>query len=262
MRLLIDSMIALLLVSLLAVVILYRQQGQNIQRDAAVLQQAVSRMQEQVRLQAAVGDVPLSDQGFPRLVMPGWFEQPPQNPLSTPGCDWMDIAPAGDLSDHPPDPVLLTLPEVGQRWNATGVASPERPQAAFWYNPSRGVVRARVPARFTDAETLALYNQVNGTNLSAMPGLSQRRHQPLPLPYGLAAKLSLQAVAANPRSGAGTTHDAAAQGSPTDPAAEPVPDVMTAPPADFVTPVDLPTSPPPATVTSSPHRPTLRDARP
>ena len=34
--------------------------------------------------------------------------------------------------------------------------------AMFWYNPVRGIVRARVPDQTTDESTLSLYEQVNG----------------------------------------------------------------------------------------------------
>ena len=40
--------------------------------------------------------------------------------------------------------------------------------AQFWYNPRHGVIRARVPMAMSDAETLAIYNQVNGSNLQSL----------------------------------------------------------------------------------------------
>jgi prepilin-type N-terminal cleavage/methylation domain-containing protein len=39
---------------------------------------------------------------------------------------------------------------------------------AFWYNRKLGVVRARVPLLSSGAETLALYNAVNGTNATTL----------------------------------------------------------------------------------------------
>ena len=39
---------------------------------------------------------------------------------------------------------------------------------AFWYNNSVGIVRARVSPRGSNAETLALYNWVNGTNVKVL----------------------------------------------------------------------------------------------
>jgi hypothetical protein len=32
----------------------------------------------------------------------------------------------------------------------------------FWYNPARGIVRARVPDQTTDEATLSLYESING----------------------------------------------------------------------------------------------------
>jgi hypothetical protein len=38
----------------------------------------------------------------------------------------------------------------------------------FWYNPANGAFRIRVPRQATNAETLALYNRVNGTSVRAL----------------------------------------------------------------------------------------------
>jgi hypothetical protein len=42
--------------------------------------------------------------------------------------------------------------------------------AGFWYNPHLGVIRARVPVMVSDAESLELYNRVNGTRLASIFG--------------------------------------------------------------------------------------------
>ena len=41
-------------------------------------------------------------------------------------------------------------------------------EAGFWYNRSNGYVRVRVPAQATDAETVALFNRVNGTRVLSL----------------------------------------------------------------------------------------------
>lgn len=38
----------------------------------------------------------------------------------------------------------------------------------WWYNPNLGSVRARVSEQATDAETLALYNRVNGRSIPSL----------------------------------------------------------------------------------------------
>lgn len=40
----------------------------------------------------------------------------------------------------------------------------------FWYNRENGTVRIRVPRQATDALTLALYNEANGTAVSTLSG--------------------------------------------------------------------------------------------
>ena len=56
------------------------------------------------------------------------------------------------------------------KWQPIGKTSESYP---FWYNPSNGAFRIRVPAQATEAETLALYNKVNGTNANRMRDTSK-----------------------------------------------------------------------------------------
>ena len=39
---------------------------------------------------------------------------------------------------------------------------------SIWYNPDNGAIRFRVPEQSTDAETLLLFNEVNGTNATSL----------------------------------------------------------------------------------------------
>ena len=39
---------------------------------------------------------------------------------------------------------------------------------AIWYNPDNGAIRFRVPDQGNSGDTLALYNQVNGTNVTSL----------------------------------------------------------------------------------------------
>jgi hypothetical protein len=43
--------------------------------------------------------------------------------------------------------------------------------AAFWYNPYKGILRARVPYDISDERALDLYNRVNGTSVSSIYGV-------------------------------------------------------------------------------------------
>jgi hypothetical protein len=153
MRLLIDSIIAVILVVLFgAVVVHYRQEREEILHFQLV-HRALSAMQEQALLHRALDQVEDNDANFPADIRPEWFDSgAPRNVLAPSQNPWLDIAPKTDRSDEPPDPVIHN-----------------RAQAGFWYNPSRGIFRARVAPQFTEAATLDLYNQLNGTALRALP---------------------------------------------------------------------------------------------
>ena len=85
------------------------------------------------------------------VLVPGWHP-------------WLDVAPKGDLELHPPDPVVI---------------GPD--QAGLWYNPSSGVVRARVIDQGTDTATLKLYNEINETALVVLSTDNNLSRRPLPL---------------------------------------------------------------------------------
>ena len=78
---------------------------------------------------------------------------------------WLDIAPQGDHSYHPPDAVIT-----------------RSDQAGFWYNPNRGIFRARVMPQWSPSATLQLYNQLNSVELEDLPQFSDSpERNPLPL---------------------------------------------------------------------------------
>ncbi|MCC6682883.1 MAG: hypothetical protein IT445_18450 [Phycisphaeraceae bacterium] len=175
MRLVIDSLIALMMVSLLGTVLWAHQRQQQQDLSRQMLCDALARLHQQTVYHGALGDVDLSDNGFPQQVMPDWFgQQFPCNTLTDARRPWIDVAPPGDMADQPPDPVLT-----------------EEQQAAFWYNPNRGLFRARVPAQVNDRQTLALYNQINQCALHELPLISDETRQPIahaPLPTAAVAK--------------------------------------------------------------------------
>jgi hypothetical protein len=150
MRLLIDSLVAVMLAALLAAIILSHRSDQERYRDVEVATLDLHRLQREIYLQAALGAVPLSERGFPVTVDPEWFESGlPRNPLLGPDHPWLEVAGAAQQHlTHPP-----------QRMAA------DRSTAKFWYNPYQGVVRARISSELSEAEALTLYNQVNGCRL-------------------------------------------------------------------------------------------------
>lgn len=155
MRLIVDSLIAVMLVGILAAVLLHYRQAERELANVQFLHTSLAQLHEQAMYHAALGGAD-SEEGkavFPARISPSWFnEHLPVNVLLPMQQPWIDVAPAEDMSSHPPDPVI-------SRYD----------QAGFWYNPNRGIFRARVPYRFTDLQTLELYNRINGTSLLALP---------------------------------------------------------------------------------------------
>lgn len=175
MRLIVDSLIALMLVAILATVILhYRHEHRELEQIRFV-HESLARLHEQATFHRAMTQVQHArdtlerpdraaeaEAAFPERISPEWFDGTlPLNVLVPTRHPWLDLAPPGDHHDHPPDPVL---------------ESPD--QAGFWYNPQRGIFRARVPAQFSSERTLALYNRVNGTALLALPSDNASDREP------------------------------------------------------------------------------------
>ncbi|MFZ4750231.1 MAG: hypothetical protein ACOYMM_06950 [Phycisphaerales bacterium] len=108
---------------------------------------ALSTIRAEVGIHSAIGDVELNEFGHPHQIDPSWFsDAPAKNMLATQSAPWVELALPGELDkNHPKDPTFR-----GGRG------------AMFWYNPVRGIVRARVPDQTTDESTLALYEQING----------------------------------------------------------------------------------------------------
>jgi type II secretory pathway pseudopilin PulG len=177
MRLLVDCLIVLMLLAVLALVFGERRRAQHRIDQLGQVYRALSRLQEQARYHGAMdqalrcsasgGQAANSASevgGMPELVSPAWFGSDlPHNVMVGGTQPWLDIAPPGDTADDPPDPVI------------------HRPdQAGFWYNPARGVFRARVAPQFSEQETLDLYNELNNRNLTGLPTSNDPARRPLP----------------------------------------------------------------------------------
>lgn len=116
--------------------------------DIERTQAAISRLDAEVGIRSALGGPDLNEYGHPPSLDPDWFEGAmPLNALAAGDTPWIEIAIPGEWSrDHPRDPTL-----DGGRG------------AMFWYNPKRGLVRARVPAQASDESSQSLYAAVNGS---------------------------------------------------------------------------------------------------
>ncbi|MEX2214386.1 MAG: hypothetical protein WD768_09680 [Phycisphaeraceae bacterium] len=150
MRKVIDTLIVLMLVTLIGGLVWHYQQSQRDLDQCSDVQEALTRMYEQTVAHATV-DKKSTQAGFPTTISANWFgSELPMNVLAA-DAPWVDMAPKGDMSDHPPDPIL------------------DHPtQAGFWYNANRGLIRARVPRQVTDLETVNLYNKINQSSFKSL----------------------------------------------------------------------------------------------
>jgi hypothetical protein len=150
MRLFLDTVVALMLLALLAGAMYYNKSDQTDKRDKEVVRADVKRFQQQIALQSTLAKVVRNERGYPELIDPDWFQGLlPSNPLLDMGHPWLEIAgPEQKNLIHPMDRVAVT-----------------KASAKFWYNPQQGVVRARVPAEISDAAAVDLYNFINDCNL-------------------------------------------------------------------------------------------------
>jgi len=127
-----------------------REQAE-INRVAAEL----NRLSLEISYRSVTGHaVERNDLGWPTTVNPEWFEraEAPRNLMADPEAPWVEVAgPDEHALDHPRVRMLVT----GE-------------MAGFWYNPGTGVVRARVPVMVSDEAALALYNRLNGSDLTSI----------------------------------------------------------------------------------------------
>jgi hypothetical protein len=123
------------------------------ERDVDETRAALGRIEREVRVRAATEGAEVNRFGWPASVQPAWFGGGlPENRLATGDRPWLEVAPETQFALEDP-PVLIA--------ERSGVAS-------FWYNPGKGIVRARVGLRTTDAATLETYNRVNGTRVERL----------------------------------------------------------------------------------------------
>jgi hypothetical protein len=166
MRLVIDSLIALMMVLILGGIILHHRQQEQLLSDYRTAHLELSQIREMVIYHTALDRDTLNEWGYPGAIDPAWFLQGlPFNRLVAGIHPWIDLAPPGDMNDQPPDPVVK-----------------RSDQAGYWYNPNRGIVRARVDEQFTEEATLALYNQINSTMLVSLPCSKNPARKPVPAP--------------------------------------------------------------------------------
>lgn len=182
MRLLMDTLIAVMLAAILGGVLLFQQKEEESVSKRAHVQESLTKLNDRVAYFGALGEVATTPGGYPLLISPKWFGNAlPTNRLVPSTHPWMDVAPLGDMSSHPPDPVIH-----------------HESQASFWYNPNLGVVRARVLPAFSNRETTATYNEVNGVSVAMVRTDRSEARRPQPLPIVIANNTEISTVGNEP----------------------------------------------------------------
>lgn len=114
---------------------------------------ALVQIQGEVVIRSQSGQADTNPRGWSATVVPAWFGgELPKNTLLSDDRPWLEIAPVEHAHLEHPRPIF----------DASGH------DAAFWYNPARGIVRARVPMMPTDKHTLDAYNRINSTSLDSL----------------------------------------------------------------------------------------------
>ena len=169
MRRAVDAVCVLAAVAVLAVVAFALSASFREKATVGGVTRALAQFQRQLSIQAAAREREHHSSGWPETIELAWFgDNPPRNPLVSPDRPWVEIA--------TPDQAELTDPPVRV---AVSTA-----YAAFWYNPAKGIVRARVPLKMSEAASVELYNQVNGADIDEgyIPFTPPPKPAPVPEP--------------------------------------------------------------------------------
>lgn len=139
-----------------SLVMIQQSRSESVENVVTQTELALARFHSVLKVQATTRGVAVNGRGWPNTIEGHWFDdEPPRNHLLTGDRPWVEIAPVEEADrDHPSDPVAFDTAEF-------------KP-ASFWYNPYRGVVRARVAPQINEHATLTLYNRVNGVFLTTL----------------------------------------------------------------------------------------------
>lgn len=148
MRLVVDCLIALIVLVVLATILVQQRARADQIGLIEETQHALHTIESKAIFHAGLGDAALTRRGYPLSIDEMWFEQLPVNTLTGPTIVWIEVTAEDDIRAFNPHRITAT-----------------DGRAAFWYNPYRGIVRARVPMQTSEQATVELYNMVNGTTL-------------------------------------------------------------------------------------------------
>lgn len=108
--------------------------------------QARIRLLQEIRLRSALDDAPVTESGWTTEVSRHWFGSPPAPPWwFEHEFEWLEVASDAEaMMQDPPNRTLRSSTD-----------------AVWWYNPTLGVLRARVPRQSDQLSSYELYARVN-----------------------------------------------------------------------------------------------------
>ena len=146
MRLLLDTLVAIMLTALLGGVMWHHRNIQTTTHDRETTRAEVRRFKQQISLQSALATVERNERGYPDTINPEWFVgNLPANALLDDTHPWLEVA----------------GPEERDQMHPTQPVATNNTIAKFWFNPNNGIVRARVPVALSDTAALETYMFVN-----------------------------------------------------------------------------------------------------
>lgn len=117
----------------------------ELQRSETATRQERLRFAAELRLRSALAGAQTGSSGWVYAVEPNWFRSIPRNHLLPNSHAWLEIAtPEQSRLRHPTDRMVKGPTD-----------------AAWWYNPATGDLRARVPPTGGESQVQAMYANVN-----------------------------------------------------------------------------------------------------
>lgn len=147
---LVEVLIVVVIIGILATIVVPQFSDASHEANAATLKSTLTSL----RTLIDVGYHRATPPAYPATVDSSWFSAGPglTHPENTFGVPAVEVDSTPNRT-HPPDKVL------------DGSSA-----GAFWYNPTNGLIRARVAYVGSDAATLAYYNEVNDSSESDLGG--------------------------------------------------------------------------------------------
>jgi hypothetical protein len=159
MRRMVDLICVLVIAAIAVAAVMMSKRGDKFAERVEETRAALVTIQGELVIRSQSGQASLNPRGWSETIVPAWFGgELPANTVLSPDRPWMEIASVEHASWEHPRPMF----------DVSGN------DAAFWYNPALGIVRARVPMQPTDRATIDSYNAINNVSLHSLsPSNSQ-----------------------------------------------------------------------------------------